>query len=60
MTIIDKYLYELQKRESIFPMDSIHSGTLPSDTVIYGKDEKKKSEEENKLRSKEIKQNEIK
>ena len=44
MGIIDKYLDEIQNLESIFPMDSIHSGTLPSKYVITGDDENSEDE----------------
>lgn len=54
MSIIDMYLFELQNNESIFPMDSIHSGTLPSRKVIYGSSEEDNTEEENELHKKEI------
>ena len=60
MSIIDLYLYELQNQESIFPMDSIHSGKLPSAKVIYGDNESEEENTEKKLRKKEINQNEIK
>ena len=44
MKIIDKYLRRIQNQESIFPMDSLHSGKLPSDKVIYGNDENNEDE----------------
>jgi len=56
MSIIDLYLFEIQNQESIFPMDSIHSGKLPSDKVIYGDEE---YEDEDELHKKEINQDEI-
>lgn len=37
MEILDKYLNKLKNQESIFPMDSVHSGKLPNKKVIYGK-----------------------
>jgi len=36
MNVIEKYLNMIQSQESIFPMDSIHSGTLPSRNVMTG------------------------
>jgi len=59
MSIIDKYLFELQNRESVFPMDSIHSGKLPSQEVITGKSEDENIEDENKIQKKEINQDEL-
>ncbi len=45
MTIIDRYLKRIQKQESIFPMDSLHSGKLPNKKVIYGKTKSEEDEE---------------
>ena len=60
MSTIDNYLFELQNKESVFPMDSISSGKLPTHKVLYGDSEEENSKEDNKLRSKEINQGEIK
>jgi len=51
MKIIDKYLIRIHNQESIFPMDSLHSGKLPSDKVIYVNDE---NNEDNKEKGNEI------
>ena len=44
MKKIDKYLRRIQNQESIFPMDSLHSGKLPSDKVIYGNEDDEKDD----------------
>ena len=45
---LDRYLKELQNSESIFPMDSIHTGKK---LVLYKKDEKEsgKKKENNRI-----------
>jgi len=39
MKKLDEYLEKIQKRESIFPMDSIHTGKKASNYVLTGEED---------------------
>jgi len=45
MTILDEYLEKIQNKESIFPMDSPHTGKPASKYVLTG-DEKDDEDDE--------------
>jgi len=46
MKTLDEYLEDIQKSESIFPMDSPHTGKKASNYVLTGKEEEDTDDEQ--------------
>jgi len=46
MKTLDEYLESIQNSESIFPMDSAHTGKKASNYVLTGQEEEDKDDDE--------------